>query len=64
MLENYYENFLNIIHVCQINLFFYRAGVDDGSFQKVLDNEVRAIQRACQGNRNYSIKKKNFFFFK
>jgi hypothetical protein len=31
-------------------LVFYRAGVDDGSFQKVLDNEVRAIQRACQGN--------------
>jgi len=29
-------------------LFFYRAGVDDGSFQKVLDNELRAIQRACQ----------------
>jgi hypothetical protein len=31
-------------------LVFYRAGVDDGSFQKVLDNELRAIQRACQGN--------------
>jgi eukaryotic translation initiation factor 2C len=30
-------------------LVFYRAGVDDGSFQKVLDNELRAIQRACQG---------------
>lgn len=30
-------------------LVFYRAGVDDGAFQKVLDNEVRAIQRACQG---------------
>ncbi|CAF2124256.1 unnamed protein product [Rotaria magnacalcarata] len=30
-------------------LVFYRAGVDDGSFQKVLDNEVRAIQRACKG---------------
>ncbi|CAF1268322.1 unnamed protein product [Rotaria sp. Silwood1] len=29
-------------------LVFYRAGVDDGSFQKVLDNEVRAIQRACK----------------
>ncbi len=33
-------------------LVFYRAGVDDGSFQKVLDNEVRAIQRACKGNLN------------
>ena len=30
-------------------LVFYRAGVDDGAFQKILDNEVRAIQRACQG---------------
>ena len=30
-------------------LVFYRAGVDDGSFQKVLDNEVRAIQQACKG---------------
>ncbi|CAF5119999.1 unnamed protein product, partial [Rotaria sp. Silwood1] len=29
-------------------LVFYRAGVDDGSFQKVLDNELRAIQRACK----------------
>ncbi|UJR23980.1 hypothetical protein I4U23_026946 [Adineta vaga] len=28
-------------------LVFYRAGVDDGSFQKVLDNELKAIQRAC-----------------
>jgi eukaryotic translation initiation factor 2C len=30
-------------------LVFYRAGVDDGSFQKVLDNELKAIKRACQG---------------
>ncbi|UJR24794.1 hypothetical protein I4U23_006169 [Adineta vaga] len=29
-------------------LVFYRAGVDDGAFQKVLDNEVRAIQQACK----------------
>ena len=29
-------------------LVFYRAGVDDGAFQKVLDNELRAIKRACQ----------------
>lgn len=34
-------------------LVFYRAGVDDGSFQKILDNEVRAIQRACQGYNYY-----------
>lgn len=31
-------------------LVFYRAGVDDGAFQKVLDNEVQAIQQACRGN--------------
>jgi hypothetical protein len=30
-------------------LVFYRAGVNDGSFEKVLDNELRVIQRACQG---------------
>jgi hypothetical protein len=30
-------------------LVFYRAGVDDGAFQKVFDNELRAIQRACSG---------------
>jgi len=30
-------------------LVFYRAGVDDGAFQKVIDNESRAIQRTCQG---------------
>ncbi|CAF2060584.1 unnamed protein product [Rotaria magnacalcarata] len=36
-------------------LVFYRAGVDDGSFQKVLDNEVRAIQRACKGNKDHYI---------
>lgn len=29
-------------------LVFYRAGVDDGSFQKVLDNELRAVQHACR----------------
>jgi hypothetical protein len=31
-------------------LVFYRPGVDDGSFEKVLDNELRAIQRAHQGS--------------
>ena len=31
-------------------LVFYRAGVDDGAFQKVLDNEVQAIKQACRGN--------------
>ncbi|CAF4609600.1 unnamed protein product, partial [Rotaria sp. Silwood1] len=32
-----------------INLFFYSIGPDDESFQKVFDNELQAIQRACQG---------------
>jgi eukaryotic translation initiation factor 2C len=46
-------------------LVFYRAGVDDGAFQKVLDNEVRAIQRACQGFGFILISflKKSFIFF-
>jgi hypothetical protein len=30
-------------------IVFYRDGVDDGHFQKVLDNEVRALQNACKG---------------
>ena len=36
-------------------LVFYRAGVDDGSFQKVLDNELRAIQQACRGETSESL---------
>jgi hypothetical protein len=43
-------------------LVFYRTGVDDGSFQKVLDNEVRAIQRACQGKISFIYLIKNLFF--
>jgi len=27
----------------------YQLGVDDGHFQKVLDNEIRALQNACKG---------------
>jgi hypothetical protein len=29
--------------------FMYQLGVDDGHFQKVLDNEIRALQNACKG---------------
>ncbi|UJR08589.1 hypothetical protein I4U23_012848 [Adineta vaga] len=29
-------------------IVFYRDGVDDGHFQKVLDNEIRALQNACK----------------
>ncbi len=30
-------------------IVFYRDGVDDGQFQKVLDNEVKKIKDACRG---------------
>ncbi|CAF5148609.1 unnamed protein product, partial [Rotaria sp. Silwood1] len=30
------------------NTQYAALGLDDGSFEKVLDNELRAIQRACQ----------------
>jgi eukaryotic translation initiation factor 2C len=30
-------------------IVFYRDGVDDGQFQKVLDNEVKKVRDACQG---------------
>ena len=30
-------------------IVFYRDIVDDGQFQKVLDNEVKKVKDACQG---------------
>jgi eukaryotic translation initiation factor 2C len=30
-------------------IVFYRDGVDDGQFQKVLDNEVKKVKDACRG---------------
>ncbi|CAF1486983.1 unnamed protein product [Rotaria sp. Silwood1] len=30
-------------------LILYRAGIDDGSFEKILDNKLPAIRQACQG---------------
>lgn len=30
----------------------FHLGVDDGHFQKVLDNEVRALQNACKGENS------------
>ena len=32
-------------------IVFYRDGVDDGQFQKVLDNEVKKIKDACRGKQ-------------
>ncbi|CAF1109966.1 unnamed protein product [Didymodactylos carnosus] len=29
-------------------IVFYRDGVDDGSYQKVMDNEIRALKNACK----------------
>lgn len=31
---------------------FYRDGVDDGQYQKVLDNEVAKIKHAFRSNEN------------
>ncbi len=51
----YLVNFQIIIHVYQINLFFIDlVGIDDGSFEKVRYNELRAIQRACKGKYDFS----------
>ena len=30
-------------------IVFFRDGVDEGQYQKVLDNEVMQIKRACRG---------------
>ncbi|CAF1402264.1 unnamed protein product [Adineta steineri] len=35
-------------HCFPNKIVFYRDGVDDGHFQKVLDNEIRALQNACK----------------
>ena len=32
-------------------VIFYRDGVDDGQYQKVLDNEVTKIKHAFRGKR-------------
>ena len=33
-------------------IVFYRDGVDDGQYQKVLDNEVNKVKSACQSKQN------------
>ncbi len=32
-------------------IIFYRDGVDEGQYQKVLDHEVTKIKAACHGKR-------------
>lgn len=41
---------------------FY-LGVDDGHFQKVLDNELRALQNACKGKMFKQNLRDNFIIF-
>ena len=40
---------LTLSHLLQFFKFICLSGVDDGHFQKVLDNEIRALQNACKG---------------
>jgi eukaryotic translation initiation factor 2C len=42
-------------------IVFYRDGVDDGQFQKVLDNEVNKVKDACRG-KYYLYEKINYAF--
>jgi hypothetical protein len=48
-------------------VIFYRDGVDDGQYQKVLDNEVAKIKHAFRGERIdlpvIGLEKKNYLFF-
>jgi len=45
-------------------IVFYRDGVDEGQYQKVLDNEVMKIKNACRGmSLKIRHKKHPFCFF-
>ena len=48
LVEELLREFVNENSRLPTKLVFYRAGLDDGAFQKVLNYELRAIQRACQ----------------
>ncbi len=43
-------------------IVFYRDGVDDGQYQKVLDNEVTKIKQAFRSKRNICLNNQNCFF--
>ncbi|CAF1297196.1 unnamed protein product [Adineta ricciae] len=52
-------------HCFPNKIVFYRDGVDDGHFQKVLDNEIRALQNACKAlYMNNSLPKITFVIVK
>jgi hypothetical protein len=42
-------------------IVFYRDGVDEGQYQKVLDHEVTKIKHACRG-KSSDIINKNIYF--
>ncbi|CAF1131852.1 unnamed protein product [Rotaria sordida] len=48
------HEFFNYNSYLPNKLVFYRAGIDNGSFQKVLDHELRAIKRACTDLYGYN----------
>ena len=43
-------------------IVFYRDGVDEGHFQKVLDNEVNKIKHACRSKNLIEEKKARKLF--
>jgi len=50
-------------HCLPNKIVFYRDGVDEGQYQKVLDNEVTKIKAACCGKSSKIIIKNNSFSF-
>jgi hypothetical protein len=62
---------IDLLHVFERNcgnrlpnrIVFYRDGVDDGQFQKVLDNEVVRVKNACRGKSYLSQMINQFCFY-
>lgn len=48
------RTFLNNTSYLPNKLVFYQIGPDDKSFQKIFDNELSIIQRACRGKYDCS----------